>query len=136
MFLLDTNVVSELRPGKKNAEPQVLAWAAGSQLSSYYLSSVTVFELELGILRLERTGQGTQLRAWFNGLRNTFQGRVLPFAEQAALLCANMHVPDPKSYRDAMIASIALEHGFVVVTRNTEDFLGTGVRLLNPWESA
>lgn len=135
MFLLDTNVVSELRAGKPAPAGQVLAWAADTRISSHYLSSVSIFELELGILKLERRGQGASLRAWLEGVRRVFQGRVLPFSDEAAILCARMHVPNSKSFRDAMIAAIALEHGFTLVTRNVRDFRESGARLLDPWEA-
>jgi len=68
------------------------------------------------------------------GVRAAFAGRILPFTDQAASLCAALHVPDPQSERDAMIAATALEHGFIVATRNTKDFEDTGVQLVNPWE--
>lgn len=136
MHLLDTNVISELRRGKANASANVLGWAAATQASSMYLSTITVLELELGVLRLERKTppQGAALRAWADGVRAAFGGRILAFTEEAALLCARMHAPDPKADRDAMIAATARLHGFTVVTRNTADFAGTGVQLFNPWE--
>lgn len=136
MYLLDTNVLSELRPGKSNAHVGVLAWASTLDDSQIHLSSISILELQRGILRLERKTppQGSALRAWFEGLRATYATRILPFGEPAALLCAALHVPNPRSERDAMIAATALEHGFAVVTRNVADFAGTGVRLVNPWE--
>ncbi|QTD45561.1 type II toxin-antitoxin system VapC family toxin [Ottowia testudinis] len=136
MYLLDTNVLSELRPGKAKADAAVLAWASALDDSQIHLSSISILELQRGILRLERRTppQGAGLRAWFDGLRVTYAARILPFGESAALLCAALHVPNPRAERDAMIAATALEHGFAVVTRNVADFAGTGVRLVNPWE--
>ena len=136
MYLLDTNVLSELRPGKANAHAGVLAWAATQDDSQIHLSSLSILELQRGILRLERKTppQGSALRAWFEGLRATYAARILPFGESAALLCAALHEPNPRSERDARIAATALEHGFAVVTRNVADFAGTGVRLVNPWD--
>jgi toxin FitB len=136
MYLLDTNVISELRKGKPNQSIEVRNWAAQHGASTFYLSAITILELEKGILLLERRTppQGAALRAWLTGVREAFAGRVLPFTEQAASLCATLHVPDPRSERDAMIAATALEHGFTIATRNTQDFLNTGVRLVNPWE--
>ncbi|MBI3101479.1 MAG: type II toxin-antitoxin system VapC family toxin [Burkholderiales bacterium] len=136
MFLLDTNVISELRQGKPNQSPEVRNWAAQHRASMLYLSAITILELEKGILLLERRTppQGAALRVWLTGVRTAFAGRILPFTEQAASMCAALHVPDPRFERDAMIAATALEHGFTVATRNTQDFVNTGVQLVNPWE--
>jgi hypothetical protein len=136
MFVLDTNVLSELRPGKPGQSQAVRAWASTIAESQFFLSAVTLLECEKGILQLERKTppQGAALRAWWDGVREAFDGRILPFAAEAALRCAAMHVPDPKSWRDSMIAAIALVHGFTLVTRNTGDFAGTGTKILNPWE--
>lgn len=138
MYLLDTNVISELRRGKARPSPSVLAWAAATQASTLYLSAITVLELEMGVLQMERKdpSRGALLRDWIEGLRAAFEGRILAFTEEAALLCARMHVPDRKSERDAMIAATARAHGFTVVTRNTADFAGTGVKLLDPWAAS
>ena len=135
MFLLDTNVISELRQGKPNQSAEVRNWAVQHRASTLYLSAISILELEKGILLLERRtpSQGAALRVWLTGVRAAFTGRILPFTEQAASLCAALHVPDPRSERDAMIAATALEHGFTVATRNTQDFVNTGVQLVNPW---
>ena len=135
MFILDTIVVSELRQGKPNASLAVRQWAAGQASNQLYLSAITLLELELGVQSLERKvpPQGSALRAWLNGVRHAFTGRILPFAEATAPLCATRHIPNPRAERDAMIAATAMEHGFAVVTRNVVDFEATGVKLLNPW---
>ena len=135
MYVLDTHVISELRHGKPAQAVEVCAWAAGVQASQQFLSVITIMELEIGILSLERKTppQGRALRAWFEGVRHAFAGRVLPFSEGAAMRCARLHVPDRRSERDSMIAATALEHGFTLVTRNVRDFEGTGTPLLNPW---
>lgn len=135
MYVLDTNVISELRRGKAQPSANVLAWAGDTQASTMFLSAITVLELEMGVLLLERKTppQGVALRAWVNSVRVAFEGRILAFTEEAALLCARMHVPNPKADRDAMIAAIARVHGFTVVTRNTADFAETGAQLLDPW---
>lgn len=135
MFVLDTNVLSELRVPKR-ADPSVLAWASSQPLSAQFLSSITVLELELGVLQKERkdAAQGAVLRAWLDGqVLPQFAGRVLAFDQAVALRCAKLHVPDPRAERDAVIAATALAHGMTVVTRNTGDFAATGVPLLNPW---
>jgi predicted nucleic acid-binding protein len=135
MFVLDTNVISELRHGKPRQSPRVRAWAAQHAAGRFFVSAVTILELEMGVLQLERRTppQGAALRGWLAELRRSFAGRVLAFDEEAAVACAAMHVPDPKSYRDAMIAATARVHGFSVVTRNTGDFAGAGVATVNPW---
>jgi toxin FitB len=135
MFVLDTNVISELGATKKRASPFVRDWAAAVDEKDRYLSAVTILELEVGALRRERRdpAQASELRAWVRLVREAFEGRILPFGEQTAALCAALHVPVQRPERDAMIAATAKEHGFTVVTRNTRDFEGCGVRLINPW---
>ena len=136
MFLLDTHVVSERRR-RERADPVVLAWADTVPVSQFYLSVITVLELELGILRMERRDarQGNALRAWLDGqVLPRFEGRILAIDTPVALACARLHVPDPRSERDALIAATALCHGMTVVTRNIDDFAATGVILLDPWK--
>lgn len=138
MFLLDTNVVSELRHGKPNQSPELRRWAAEQPASRLFLSAITILELEQGLLALERRTppQGSALRIRITGVQAAFQGRVLPFTDHTAIICASLHVPNPRSERDAMIAATAIEHGFKVVTRDTQDFVNTGVPLVNPWHEA
>jgi toxin FitB len=137
MFVLDTNVISELRPGKKNQSLAVRQWAEKQSTTALYISAMTVFELEMGIQALENKlpPQGSALRSWLIGVRATFNGRILPFTENTAPICASLHIPNPRSDRDAMIAATAIEHGFTVVTRNEVDFVQTGVKLINPWHA-
>lgn len=135
MFVLDTNVISELRHGKPNQSPYVRAWAASVSARQLFLSAISILELEKGVLALERRRppQGSALRAWLTGVRAAFNGRILPVTDNTAVLCAGLHIPNPRSDRDAMIAVTAIEHGMTVVTRNTVDFAGTGVKLINPF---
>jgi hypothetical protein len=136
MYLLDTNVISELRQGKPNQSPEVRRWAAAQSTGRLFLSVITILELEQGILALERRTppQGSALRVWMAGVRGAFAGRILAFTDHSATICASLHVPNPRSERDAMIAATAIEHSFTVVTRNTQDFVNTGVTLFNPWQ--
>jgi toxin FitB len=135
MFILDTNVVSELRQGKPHQSMRVKSWAEGQPISQLYLSAITLLELERGIQALERRipPAGGALRLWLQGVRKAFEGRILAFTEKTAPLCASLHFPDPRSERDAMIAASALEHGFTLVTRNVHDFEGLGIAIVNPW---
>lgn len=138
MYLLDTNVVSELRKVKtRKAHPKVVAWNAKVAPSETFVSVMTVLELELGILRLEGRDpvQGSTMRGWMERqVLPAFAGRVLPIDTAVAQRCASLHVPDPRPERDAFIAATALVHGMTVVTRNARDFQATGVTTLNPWE--
>lgn len=138
MFVLDTNVISELRQSKRSQSPAVRAWAASQPAGRLFLSAITILELEMGVQALERRQppEGSALRAWLVGLRAAFAGRILPFTENTAPICAALHVPNTRSERDAMIAATALEHGFAVVTRNLPDFANTGAQLLDPWSHA
>ncbi|MDP1679511.1 MAG: type II toxin-antitoxin system VapC family toxin [Candidatus Nitrotoga sp.] len=139
MYLLDTNVVSELRKAKAGkADKNVIAWAASVSSNSLFLSVITILELEIGIQLVERRDptQGTLLRAWHEGqVLLAFSGRILPVDVLVAERCAKLHVPDPCSDRDALIAATALMHGMTVITRNIADFQATGVELLNPWDT-
>lgn len=138
MYLLDTNVVSELRKAKAGkADQNVRAWAESVSAASLFLSAITILELEAGILLVERRdpSQGAVLRAWLDGhVLPAFSGRILAVDTAVAQRCAKLHVPDPRSDRDAFIAATALVHGMTVVTRNVADFAPAGVEILNPWE--
>jgi hypothetical protein len=135
MYLLDSNVISELRDGKPKQSQEVRQWASRHQLEQLYLSATVILELERGIQLLERRKppQGQALRRWLGIVLQQFEGRILSFTAKTAPICASLHIPNPRSERDAMIAAVALEHRFAVVTRNTQDFAGTGLTLVNPW---
>ncbi len=135
MFLLDTNVVSELRLPAR-ADANVRAWASNTPMDHYAISVVTVQELERGTLLMERRDpvQGAILRRWLEQeVLARLAPRILPIDTAIARLCASLHVPDPRPERDALIAATALTHGLTVVTRNVADFEPTGVAMINPW---
>ena len=135
MFLLDTNVVSELRRPER-ADANVRAWASNTPSELYAISVVTVLELERGILLMERRDavQGAILRRWLqHEILTPLAARILSIDVAIARRCASLHVPDPRPERDALIAATALTHRLTVVTRNTDDFEPMGVALLNPW---
>ena len=137
MYLLDTNVVSELRKirlGK--ADGRVADWADSIDATDLYLSVISIQELEIGVLLAERRDplQGAVFRAWLNAhVLPAFTGRILVIDTAVAQRSARLHVPDPRPVRDALIAATALVHGMTVVTRNVADFEPTGVSVLNPW---
>lgn len=136
MYILDTNVISELRKGKK-AELRVRMWAQALPAASLYLSVVSVLELEIGALLVERRDrkQGAILRAWIDGhVVPSFSGRILAIDTLVAQRCASLHEPNPRSDRYALIAATALVHGRTVVTRNVSHFQATGVTVVNPWQ--
>jgi predicted nucleic acid-binding protein len=138
MFLADTNVISELRRPER-ANPNLLAWAAAVPITSLHLSVITVMELEVGTLQMERrdAAQGAVLRQWLDKeVRPRFGGRIVMVDEPIALCCARLHVPDRRPERDALIAATAIIHGFTVVTRNVADFAAMGVEFINPWTPA
>lgn len=138
MFLLDTNVISEIRRASK-ADPNVMSWIGGQAATNLYLSAVTILELEIGALRLARKDrqQADRLLSWIEtGVVPQFLDRILPIDHIVARRCVPLHVPDRRNDRDAYIAASALVHGLAVATRNVKDFAGTGVSVFNPWTGA
>lgn len=138
MYLLDTNVISEIgKVVEGKADAHVAAWQSQLDTVNCFISAVTLMELEIGVLRMERRDakQGRRLRQWLSAqVLSEFDGRVLPVDAAVARRCASLHVPNPRPERDALIAATALVHSMTVVTRNTADFEPTGVALLNPWQ--
>lgn len=137
MFVLDTNVVSELRKIRLGrADENVARWADSVDAMALYLSAITVQELEMGVLLAERRDppQGAIFRTWFDHhVLPAFSGRILPVDTAVAQRCASLHVPDPRPVMDSLIAATALVHGMTVVTRNVADFQSFGVPILDPW---
>jgi len=140
MFILDTNVVSELRKVRSGkADMHVAIWADSVAATDLYLSAITIQELEIGILMAERRdpAQGAVFRTWLDHhVLPAFAGRILPVDTAVAQRSALLHVPDPKPIRDGLIAATALVHGMTLVTRNLSDFEPMGVTILNPWNPA
>lgn len=138
MYLLDTNVLSELRKvGDGRADPHVTAWTGRIAPGDLHISVMSIMEIELGILRIERRDrlQGDRLRTWMrHHLQPAFTNRTLPITPPIALQCARLRVPDPASERDAWIGATALVHGLTLVTRNVSHFSRTGLSIINPWE--
>ncbi|MDD5280849.1 type II toxin-antitoxin system VapC family toxin [Acidithiobacillus sp.] len=137
-LILDTNVVSELRKVRLGkADMNVTAWAESVDATDLFVSAITIMELELGVLSIERKDatQGALLRTWLEQhVLPEFSRRTLSVDTAVAQRCARLHVPDKRGERDALIAATALVHGMTVVTRNVVDFKSTGVPLINPWE--
>jgi hypothetical protein len=137
MFLLDTNVVSELRKAKAGkADKNVTSWAQGVPAVALFLSAITIQELEIGTLLVERRdpSRGAILRTWLEGhVLPMFADRILPVDTAVARRSATLHVPDPRPTRDALIAATALVHQLTVVTRDVADYAPTGAKVLNPW---
>lgn len=140
MFLLDTNVISELRKVRAGkADRNVAAWARSVPAASLFLSVIVVQELEIGILlaACRNSPQGAILRAWLDEhVLPAFADRILPVDTTVARRSAALHIPNPRPIRDGLIAATALVHGMTIVTRNVADFVPTGVPVLNPWNDS
>lgn len=138
MYLLDTNVVSELRKVRAGkADPNVARWADNVDAAELFVSVITIHELEIGVLLAEKkdAAEGALLRSWLdNHVLPAFVERVLPVDTPVARRSALLHVPDLRPVRDAFIAATALVHGMPVVTRNVADFEPTGAMVINPWD--
>lgn len=135
MYLLDTNVLSDLRR-RDRTNPGVAKWADAVEPSELFVSAISILELELGILLLERRDKssGKVVRTWTEKkVLATFHTRILPVDLKVALQCTRLHVPDPRSERDALIAATAIAHDLTLVTRNSSDFSKMPVKQLNPW---
>ena len=138
MFVLDTNVVSELRKAASGrANSGVTDWASSVPAVLMFMSVISLHELEHGVLLAERSDptKGAILRTWLDfSVTPAFEDRFLPVNADVARQAAALHVPDPAPFRDALIAATALHHDMTVITRNTSDFdRFTGLTVTNPW---
>ena len=134
-YLLDTNVVSELRKGPQ-ANVGVRQWIAKTAADCIYLPAIAIAEISYGVAKAAHSGDrqfARLLDVWLDDVLNKYKNRILPFNEDAALKWGPINVPDMKKARDSMIAAIALSEKLVVVTRDVEDYQGTGAKVLNPF---
>lgn len=135
MYLLDTNVISEARKGSK-ANPGVLTFLAAIDEAGLYLSVQTIGELRRGVENLKQRGdreQAARLANWLDRLIGDYSDRILGFDLDCAQVWGRLMSPSPQHAIDKQIAAIALIYDMVVVTRNVDDFAGTGVRCHNPF---
>jgi len=135
MYLIDTNVLSELRR-RDRTDRAVASWADNVDPLDLFLSAITILEIEAGALMIQRRdkAQGAVLRAWIDSkVLPAFAGRILAVDTTVAQRCARLHAPNPRTERDALIAATALVYRLTMVTRNIADFQAMGVDLLNPW---
>ena len=138
MYLLDTNIISELRKQEK-ANPGVQQFfdEAIAQAAKLYLSVITIGELRRGIALIRHRGDHPQadlLEAWLQRILTDYADYILDFTVTAAQVWGYLRVPQPQNAIDKQIAAIALTHDLTLVTRNIQDFAGTGVTLLNPFQ--
>ncbi|WP_024298989.1 type II toxin-antitoxin system VapC family toxin [Methylomicrobium lacus] len=138
MYLLDTNIVSEMRKkDRANAGLRRFVRQLADQDAQTYISVVTVGELRRGVDLIRHRGDLDQARAletWLQFLLNDYADNILDFGKEEAQIWGRLRVPHPENALDKQIAATALSYGFTLVTRNVRDFAFTGVTLLNPFE--
>ena len=133
-YLLDTNIVSELR--KRTANPGVTAWFNAAPSADLFVSALTIGEIRRGVERLRRKdeAQALVIEHWLTGLRTIYRDHIVSIDSEIADRWGRLNVPERLPAIDGLLAATALVRGWTLVTRNTGDFARSGVRLLNPWE--
>ena len=133
-YLLDTNVISEIR--KRAPDPRVLAWYQSLSAAEIFISALSIGEISQGIERLRRKDQeqADLLERWLHGLRRSYADHIVGVDPAAAEEWGRMNVPDPLPVIDGLLAATAKAHGWTLVTRNTVDLARSGAALVNPWE--
>ena len=136
-YLLDTNVISELR--RPRPDENVVRWFADQEISRVYLSAVTVGEINRGIERLSTGKSKAHLQTWLEELRLKFAGRIFPVTDQTFSLWGKMYAEaerkgHTKPILDLLLEATAVEHDLILVTRNVRNFQHSSVTILNPWE--
>lgn len=138
MYLLDTNIISEIRlAAKGKGNPAVLAWAGKHDERLLYTNIIVLMEIERGILNVEKRDpqQASALNIWLtHTVKVAFEGRILTLDETTASICATLHIPDRAPENDAWIAASAIQHDLTLVTRNSKDFQHPNLRVFNPFE--
>jgi len=134
-FLLDTNVISEVRKGSR-ADGNLIAWLAANDTQELWLSVVVIAELRRGVALIARrdVDQADLLERWLEELVRVYADRILPITLEIALRWGSIEIPDPLPVLDALIAATALEHDLTVATRNTADIARSGVDVINPFD--
>lgn len=134
-YLLDTNVVSELRKGTR-ANANLVAWFDSNDTEELWLSVVVIAELQRGVGLVERRDpeEAQVLREWLDELANEYADRILPITLEVAIRWGSLGIPDPLPVLDALIAATALELDLIVATRNVIDIARSGVETINPFD--
>jgi predicted nucleic acid-binding protein len=136
-FLIDTNVISELRKGEK-ADRAVLEWMSQVDEDDLYLSVLVVGEIRKGVERVRRRDRASAqaLETWLRQITTAYAERVLPITTEIAEAWGRLNVPDPLPVIDSLLSATAQVHGMTVATRNVADISRTGVPVLNPFDDS